>query len=242
MEIQGKSEKSRVCCGRRGAFHPGWVLAIIVALVIAFPVVQLGFRFVKHLLGLDQFAASDRAFERLEAGDLEGALKWANRAISFDAKYYSGYTARAYAYEAKGDYAGAVSDYSTAIRLEAELANRSSDPTGLLWCRARVYEKMGDVDSAVADYHAAGVPKDAGLVGSFISIRRWHPGMRWEPGSHYASRHPAECLASVEELIKVFDEAIKRHPDDKGFQTDRSNLLSCKEQLSQMIKKKIAIK
>jgi hypothetical protein len=45
----------------RGAVRLGCLGAIAIALVLAYPLLESGFRFVRRVLGLDTFAAADRA-------------------------------------------------------------------------------------------------------------------------------------------------------------------------------------
>ena len=90
----------------------------------------------------------DRAGERSDKGDLDGAIADYSKAIEIYPHYIAAYNDRGLARRAKGDYDGAIADYSKAIEIFPRFAFGYSN-RGL----ARRYK--GDVDGAIADFNKA---------------------------------------------------------------------------------------
>ncbi len=194
-------------------------VALIALAVGAFVVLDFFFH-ITGRLGLTRWGASSRAFHALQAGDLEKALYWANRTIRIDPNFSCAYVVRGQVHEARGDFQLAVKDFTQA--LECETPERSARIF-----RARVYEKLGSVDLAIADYRGAILP---------ILRSSYRPR---DVACQRAGRG-GDPRASLDELIKLFDDAIQRKPDDKELQTCRSWLLSGKEDQKTVREEKIA--
>jgi len=203
------AKRQRGCrSGRAAVVRIGSAMAIIGLAIAAFVVLDFFFH-ITCGLGLTRWGASSRAFHALQAGDLEKALYWANRTIRIDPTFSDAYVVRGQVHEARGDLQLAVKDFTQA--LECETPERSARIF-----RARVYEKLGSVDLAIADYRGAILPI---LRSSYRprDVARQRAGRGGDP------------RASLDELIKLFDDGIQRNPDDKELQTCRSWLLSSKE-------------
>jgi tetratricopeptide (TPR) repeat protein len=231
---QGERRRGRVARGC--VYAVGAVAAFIVAAVAVYSLLPRDTRTLFYYKYIDQFAehfglnapgAAERAEERFRAGDLDGAMKWANRAIAMAdqsvPRYHAGYQVRGRVYDARGDYDRAVNDYTAHIRL------MGSGGTQVL--RARVYEKIGKPDLAVEDYRAV-IQQWRGKTKGMQTLAAIRTGRTFmDPLSEgdFVDNRPRECADSLAEMIKLFDDAIKRKPDDKDLHTCREWLASAKD-------------
>jgi tetratricopeptide (TPR) repeat protein len=230
---------------RRGRIARGWLCAIavnavlvtlVVTIVAVYPLLPVNtrlwlyYRYIEPFgegRGLDASGACQHASSRLEAGDFDGAIRWADVAIALRPNASGGYRVRGRAYDIRGDYDLAIADYSMAIRFGG-----GDHRTQLL--RARAYERASDVDHAVADYRdvilAWSTPKPR--LGELVAIRAGCLETDLPMPGAFLAKYPARCRDAVAELIALFDDAIKWYPDDEGLRTCRSQLISAKDELA----------
>lgn len=221
MKIADGITKPRGRSRRRWLFRIGCGAVLLLLTAASLPFLMFG---MPYVLGLTRWGASHRAYDALQAGDLEKALYWANRTIRIDPSFSCGYEVRGLVREANGEYEQAIEDFTNEI--ECSTPGSSAHVR-----RARVYEKMGKLDVAVADYRAAILRRTGGSSPpmKLAAERTGRAGDNLTSEYEFIDRFPADCRTSLEELVKLFDDAIKRHPDDKDLQTCRSWLLSGKE-------------
>lgn len=94
------------------------------------------------------FTYEERAYHRLEQGNLQGALADYNRAIELKSDAPDMYINRGLVKDRLGDLQGAINDFTLAIRLN----DRYEKPW---FCRANVLTKQGKLTQAVDDYTVA---------------------------------------------------------------------------------------
>ena len=91
---------------------------------------------------------SNRGFASQNHGDVDGAIKDYNQALSLDPKNAEALYRRGLAYQAKGDIDNALADYNQAIDLDPKQADAFSN-------RAFIKQGKNDLDGALADYTQA---------------------------------------------------------------------------------------
>jgi tetratricopeptide (TPR) repeat protein len=179
-------------------------------------------------LGLTQCGALNHAGRCLDDGDLDGAMKWANRTIAYDPEFFLGYDIRGRVHDLRGKYDLAIDDYTVHI------CRTSTADRDILALRGRVYERIGKRDPALEDYRAALLPPP-GRTSCLLDLAAERIVGRqivyWDRLRAFARSHPGECLESIDEMMALFDDAISRHPGDKDLQECRS-LLGCARQIA----------
>jgi len=120
------------------------------------------------------------------------------------------YEIRGEVYEAQGDLEKSVVDYSKGLEID-------SQNSLLLTMRGRVREAMGESDNAVADYSRALLSDpDSVFLPEMVAYTR-------------ARRCDSDAL---DELIALFEKAIRCDPSDARLRKSRSVLSRAKEELS----------
>lgn len=89
-----------------------------------------------------------RAYEKDEAGDLEGALADYDQAIRLNPQYATAYNNRGTLLSKQGDVTGAIRDYTRAIDLNPQY-------TIAYFNRANLYDDAGNFEAAIGDYAEA---------------------------------------------------------------------------------------
>lgn len=161
-----------------------------------------------------QFIAE--AEKGLERGDLDSALKYANRAVQCNPNRWTTYDARAQVREARGELHESLQDYTKVVSLGYHLA---------LADRGRVYEKMGELDNAAAD-HCQALRTNRRNSGRSVDVSGVALHRVMGPGEYNIDRYPN----AVPLLLKFFDEAIERKPDNQ-------ELRECRELIVQGMEK-----
>ena len=87
--------------------------------------------------------------DKINEGDLQGAIADCNKAIEVDPKDARAYRYRGHAKEDLGDLQGAIADYNKAIEVDPK------DAYGYLW-RGNAKEDLGDLQGACLDWSKAG--------------------------------------------------------------------------------------
>lgn len=90
----------------------------------------------------------NRALQRIQQGDLRGALEDINQSLRLNPNYVQGYQARANLLSAQGNQQAAIADYSQALRLDASFVPAYIG-------RASAKSAMGDHAAAIEDYSRA---------------------------------------------------------------------------------------
>jgi tetratricopeptide (TPR) repeat protein len=110
----------------------------------------------------DARAWADLAHHRQEMGQIEEALRAAERAVARGPELAIAHFSRAHARHALGDYTGALADFDEAVRIE---------PTqpGHFVCRAMVHKALGDRRAYLADIETATV-----LEPESFALRAWY--------------------------------------------------------------------
>jgi tetratricopeptide (TPR) repeat protein len=81
----------------------------------------------------------------LNGGKPDEAMKYLNRAVSLDPRYYLAYNAQGLALSMKGDLQGAVKDYERCLEISPEFSEARNN-------LGSVYQELGFVDKAEAEF------------------------------------------------------------------------------------------
>jgi tetratricopeptide (TPR) repeat protein len=160
----------------------------------------------------------------LDRGEYDSALTFANRAVRCRPDFWITYYARAHVFEARGDFAESLRDYTKADSLG--YYDGLADRYDTLAERGRVYEKMGEFDKAAAAYCEA---LRGGRNSNRSSIVRGVASHRVKgPGAVGGiDRHPD----AVPSLLKFIDAAIERHPDNRDLRRCRELIVDEEKQV-----------
>jgi tetratricopeptide (TPR) repeat protein len=94
------------------------------------------------------YPRAERGYQRLQKGDLKGALDDYNEVIRLEPQDPENYLNRCVVKEKMQDHAGALADYSHALKLDEK------NPKA--WaCRGNIVSKLGNYKEAIEDYSAA---------------------------------------------------------------------------------------
>jgi len=151
---------------------------------------------------------SAKALKSLERGEMDSALMFANRAVQSRPEMAMTYRVRAEVRETRSEFREAIEDYTKAFLL-------GRDVTGLV-DRGRVHEKMGEFGNAAADYCQA--------LRSDRDVRYIALGRVMGPSEHNTDRYPD----AVSSLLKFFNQAIEREPDNQDLRECRELILQDK--------------
>jgi tetratricopeptide (TPR) repeat protein len=155
----------------------------------------------------------------LERGDFDNALNFANRAVQCSPDFWGPYYCRAQVFEARGDFAAALNDYTKvdSLRYYDGLADRFDTFAD----RGRVYETMGLGDKAAASYCEAlrggRNSNRSRIVRGVAFCRVKKPGVFNDIDRH---------SDAVSLLLTFIEEAIKREPDNQDLRECRELLRS----------------
>lgn len=186
------NDMSKFCFGMKT-----WIVIAVFVIAAICLVALIGYwSLIFSALGFGSEAALRRAHGEAAAGNVDEALKWCDEAIRQNSKSIPSYDLRGSLHERRGDYHSAVDDYTRLIELQPDIPDYHID-------RGRAYESLGDLDSAVSDYCDA-ILSD--LKGDY-TLQAW--------AETRAGRSGPEAL---DEMTKVFDKAISRHPQDQRLQ------------------------
>ncbi len=152
-----------------------------------------------------------KAEKCVERGDFDSALKFANRAVRCRADFGKTYDVRAKVLEARGEFRESIQDYTKVVSLGYYLA---------LADRGRVHEKMGELEKAATDYcEALRSDRTESRRSSVVRDVALHRVMG--PGEYEIDRH----TDPVGSLLKFFNEALEREPDNRDLRECRELIL-----------------
>jgi tetratricopeptide (TPR) repeat protein len=138
----------------------------------------------------DAHAWADLAHHRQETGQLEEALRAAERAVALDPELAITYFSRALARHALGDHAGALADFDEVVRIDP------SEP-GHFACRGMVHEALGDRRAYLADLETTTV-----LDPENFALRVMYARLLAE------ERDYERCLREFEAALSIGGEAL----------------------------------
>jgi len=150
----------------------------------------------------------DYSYSALRKGDFDTALEWANLAVERDSQFTAGYYLRGEVHEARGELREAIQDYSYIVESDS-----GGDFSSARIERGRIYEKLGQLDAAAEDYSRA-------ILAT--------PDSRFGPQMYAELRARRDGPDTVDEMIEVFDRAVKENPDNESLRTARSILANCR--------------
>ncbi|NQU20139.1 MAG: tetratricopeptide repeat protein [Candidatus Nealsonbacteria bacterium] len=205
---------NRLAQGPRGSrSEPTWGFWLVLAgifgvLLFILVFILLEFFQGRQRVGLSHSDALERAYTCLQNRDFDAAITYCNIAIKHDPVFGSPYMLRAHAYEGKGNLDQAIADYTQEIRL---CPGGGSDYIS----RAIAYEKKGDLEEALSDYTTAimGNPSNQSFVKRCASTR-----VDCIKESNTGKRY------ALSEMIALYDDAIRRCPDDPALYICRGSL------------------
>jgi tetratricopeptide (TPR) repeat protein len=172
------------------------------------------------------------AYLKVNAGDTEGALADANKAIELDPVLAMAWANRGAARGRKGDWDGSIADLSRALDLDPKLV--------MVWRdRAIARGKKGDRDGKIADLSKA-IEVDPTFVTAWV-LRGFTRGEKGDPDGEISDETRAieldsrsaeawACRAAaraakgdLEGVIADETRAIELHPNDAGTWTNRGS-------------------
>jgi tetratricopeptide (TPR) repeat protein len=159
-----------------------------------------------------------KAEKCLERGDFDGALRFANRAVQCRPDFWITYYVRAQVFEARGDFAEALRDYTKVDSLG--YYDGLADRHDTLADRGRVYEKMGEFDKAAAAYCEAlrgGRNSNRSSIVRGVAVHRVKG-----PGAFGSIDQYPDAVSS---LLKFINKAITREPDNRDLRECRKLIL-----------------
>jgi len=146
-------------------------------------------------------AALDRAYDALDRGSYEQAVRWFGEALREDPKLAEAWGARGWVYAELGQLEQAVADYTQALRLEPRDAET--------WCnRGHARTKLGQIEQAIADLNRA-LQLDPDLVEGYHA-RAW----AYSQAGQY------------EKAVVDYTETLRRAGDDAYLRFDRAICLT----------------
>jgi tetratricopeptide (TPR) repeat protein len=149
-------------------------------------------------------------------------MRFANRAVQCRPDFWITFYARARVFEARGDFAESLRDYTKVDSLG--YYDGLADRYDTLAERGRVYEKMGDLEKAAAAYCEAirgGRDSNRSSIVRGVALHRVK-GPRTLGG---VGRHPD----AVPSLLKFINGAIERGPDNRDLRECRELILRSEE-------------
>ena len=202
---------SRLARGPRGSrSEPTWGFWLVLAgifgvLVFILVFILLEFFQGRQRVGLSHSDALERAYTCLQNQDFDEAITYCNIAIKQDPVFGSPYELRGCAYEGKGNLDQAIADYTQEIRYVG---------SGY-FSRAIAYEKKGDLEEAISDYTTEMMtnPSNESFVKACANKR-----VNIIKESNTGRRYP------LSEMIALYDDAIRRCPDDPALYICRGSL------------------
>jgi tetratricopeptide (TPR) repeat protein len=136
-----------------------------------------------------------RAFEKLENGDLDGAITDYSEAIRLNPDFADGYLNRGAARSEKNDLIGAIEDFDKALGLRPD--------ADVYYNRGAVRGLLGDLNGAIADYDEA---------------------IQLQPDDDKARNNRGVArgqLGDLEGAIEDFDEVLRLNPDNAEAYNNR---------------------
>ena len=159
----------------------------------------------------------DRAYNKSENGDKQGAIKDYTQGISINPNVAEAYNNRGVAKSDLGDNQAAIADYNQALKINPKYANAYIN-------RGAVYRTLGNHKAAIADYNQA------------IKINPNH-------ANAYNNRGNAKSdLGDKEAAIADYNQAIKINPNYAEAYYNRGNARDLEDQQAAIVDYNQAIK
>jgi tetratricopeptide (TPR) repeat protein len=125
-----------------------WIYKCTPILLSAKPASAIGSTLLAQVVENNAEAYNNRAFNRMQSGDIKGAIEDFNQVLKINPNLALAYNNRGFVRMQSGDIKGAIADFNQAIKIDPDLALAYNN-------RGLARMQSGDIKGAIADFNQA---------------------------------------------------------------------------------------